>query len=52
MKKTWSTPEMEALEIMETAGGKELTGTPDGEWVYDKNTECWWQPGGVDPSAS
>lgn len=48
MKKEWLNAEMEALEIKETAGGKILTGKPDGEWVYDDQTEKWWEPGGTD----
>lgn len=47
MKREWLNAEMEALEIKETAGGKEFTGKPDGEWIYDDQTEKWWQPGGA-----
>lgn len=46
MKKEWLNPEMEALEIKETAGGTKYTGEPDGEWVFDDQTKKWWQPGG------
>ncbi len=52
MKKEWLNAEMEALEIKETAGGKILTGKPDGEWVYDDETQKWWQPGGENPDLS
>ena len=47
MKKEWLNAEMEALEIKETSGGSTFTGKPDGEWVYDKETDKWWQPGGT-----
>ena len=44
MKKEWSNAVIETLEISETAGGKDYTGVPDGDWFYYDG--CWYQPGG------
>lgn len=50
MKKEWSNAVIETLEISATAGGKDLTGTPDADWFYYDG--CWYQPGGKDPEFS
>lgn len=49
MKKNWENATLENIEIAETAGGKDFTGTPDAEWTYDPNTNKWWVSGGENP---
>ncbi len=37
MKKTWKTPEIDALNVAETASGNIANLNPDGPAVYDQN---------------
>lgn len=50
MKKEWSNAVIETLEISETAGGKDFTGNPDGDWFFYNNS--WYQPGGKENDLS
>ena len=46
MKKNWSNPEMQTLDISATAGGKNWQDHPDGEYAQDENN-VWYAYHGI-----
>lgn len=52
MKKEWTNPALESLEITATAGGPINNNTQDGPEWYNKENNQWERPYGEHPNVS